>query len=91
MEIGDLVRHKVSMKEMTVMRLTGDEESAAFESIDRRMQTKGFNIGDPTCMWFEGSILNYSIYKASELDVLVYKGAAGAAAADIEQTTMMMI
>ncbi len=73
MEIGDLVRHKGLDKKMTVMRLLGDEENSSFTINDRRMGSKGFSIGDPTCMWFDDTQLRYSLFKSSDLEILIYE------------------
>lgn len=75
MKIGDVVKLKSNNILMTVIRLIGDdhdEEGSGnfFKSMDRRFEMQGFNFGDPTCIWFEGNIMQQAVYKTRDLEIV---------------------
>src|SRR5690606_9933964 len=89
MKVGDVVRHTDSSTEMTVIRLIGDghdEDGSGnfFKSMDRRFELQGFDFGDPTCVWFEETIMKQGVFHTSDLVLVQLQqpggGGAGAAA-----------
>jgi hypothetical protein len=75
MRVGDVVKQKDSGTLMTVIRLLGDghdEEGSGnfFKSMDRRFEMQGFDFGDPTCVWFEETLMKQGVYHSSDLDIV---------------------